>query len=77
METAIKRAQEGGYEGYGLTLDSGAVIYDRFLLDPLFWQALGKAEGWPQGIEEEMAHQMLHSLFVGKDIDTFFSDLLK
>ena len=88
METAIKKAIEGGYDGHGLTLDSGAVIYDRFLLDPLFWQCLGKAEGW---IDEMYEYTNEHDipgwhvkwlLFIdhiaeGKDIDSFFNELLK
>lgn len=50
METAIKKAVEGGwkihpmYEAAGLTKDGNIPVHA--LLDPLFWQALGKAEGW-------------------------------
>lgn len=56
METAIKKAIEGGYI---LTSDNDSVnikwetntktcmyIKSRVLLDKDFWQALGKAEGW-------------------------------
>ncbi len=40
METIIKKAIEGGYvHNYDLP---GKLM----LLDPLFWQALGKACGW-------------------------------
>lgn len=54
MEQAIKRAIEGGYGGE--TASIGSAFRDEFinwclkdknyLLDPLFWQALGKSEGW-------------------------------
>ncbi len=40
METAIKKAIEGGWEEWG--------FYQDALLDPLFWQALGKVEGWDE-----------------------------
>lgn len=51
METAIKKAIEGGYKcGFGLG-DSYPESYKMCrdysaVLDPAFWQALGKAEGW-------------------------------
>jgi len=48
MEQAIKKAIEGGYDieaGYRQCKSVGD--RDRFaLLDPLFWQALGKQQGW-------------------------------
>lgn len=54
MEQAIQKAIEGGYEksDYDLTrFDKLTVVglpeaCAPILLDPLFWQALGKAEGW-------------------------------
>ena len=42
MEKAIKKAKEGGYKAGSFADDGGR--YE--LLDPLFWQALGKAMGW-------------------------------
>lgn len=53
MENAIKRSIEGGYEprrvhSYYAFLDMGENIkvpLSAIPLDPLFWQALGKAEG--------------------------------
>ena len=89
METAIKKAIEGGYDGHGLTLDSGAVIYDRFLLDPLFWQCLGKAEMWREKELEAkdgtkykaeyiyVWHSFIDHIAEGGDIDSFFNQLLK
>lgn len=48
METAIKRAIEGGYDehkydGAHVSLKELTAIVTS---DPTFWQALGKAEGW-------------------------------
>ena len=44
MEKAIKKAIEGGYDN---TDEFGREFkIEKILLDPLFWQALGKAEGW-------------------------------
>lgn len=47
MEKAIKRALEGGYaKNDPIILKSFLDHYEIHLLSPLFWQALGKAEGW-------------------------------
>lgn len=52
MEKAIKKAIEGGWDKNRAEFDfdpsGGAVdiINEVALLDSLFWQALGKAEGW-------------------------------
>lgn len=63
------------------------------LLDPLFWQALGKAEGWEQDFGETCPlcevevyegteweyhwHRFINHLTQGKDIDSFFTNLLQ
>lgn len=56
------------------------------LLDPLFWQALGKAEGWK---EDDLVylprcqtwswkwHRFIDHIADGKSIDSFFGELLK
>lgn len=60
MEKAIKKAIEGGWrpkaeKATDILTYSGEIIgiqktaflgYSQMLLDPLFWQALGKAMGW-------------------------------
>lgn len=58
MNEAIRRAIEGGWRPKGLSLKdrpvswiiqavtNRSVFWERYILDPLFWQALGKAEGW-------------------------------
>lgn len=58
MEEAIKKAREGGYSPmlyeqsdshYSYQwIDLGGFdgIKSEILLDPLFWEALGKTEGW-------------------------------
>lgn len=47
MEKAIQKAKEGGYTipKFGWE-DTEEAEHALILLDPLFWQALGKAEGW-------------------------------
>lgn len=45
MEEAIKRAIEGGYESSDVM---GEYLPSQVLLDPLFWQALGKVEKWEE-----------------------------
>ena len=42
IKTAIEKAVEGGYK----TGTLGAFGWERMVLDPLFWQSLGKAMGW-------------------------------
>lgn len=49
LEEIVKKAIEGGYE-HNCDL-SGKLM----LLDPLFWQSLGKACGW--GAESECQHR--------------------
>lgn len=56
MEDAIKKAISRGYvhiqtneDGLVVVPGSWKYIYDKLvLLDPLFWQALGKQQGWLQ-----------------------------
>jgi len=46
METIIKKAIEGGYKSKEKTIHN-QIGYDKVIvLDPLFWQALGRACGW-------------------------------
>lgn len=59
METALKRAIEAGWpmiEGIPTYPEIGRkkAFACMILLDPAFWQALGKAEGWPTAEREEM-----------------------
>ncbi len=141
METAIKKAIEGGYDYVGLSREwkdcilKNTEVYEKYghtiakaryisnedkkeygsdrridtknyydiLLDPLFWQALGKAEGWVVticwfcGKECEIAfsedsdccnekvsdeweyrwHSFIDHLAAGKDINSFFDNLIK
>lgn len=86
MEKAIKRAIEGGYkEGCATMCNSD------YLLDPLFWQALGKAEGWDNGVDEKSVgaityvppawrrewYHFIDHLADGGTLDDFFNSLLK
>ena len=88
MAEAIKRAIKGGWadeEALVFTKDRSFETKMRLcviLLDNLFWQALGKAEGW--GNQEEFHsiwkyhwHSFIDHLAEGKDIDSFFNNLLK
>ena len=45
MKEAILKAIEGGWNRRTATLDM-TIINEVVLLDPLFWQAPGKAMGW-------------------------------
>ncbi len=47
MEKAIRKAIEGGYKiEWSMDVAVNGYYRSHILLDPLFWQALGKAEGW-------------------------------
>jgi len=82
MDKFYQKVKEGGYNFERIGSPKNVGDRDRsLLLDPQAWVALGKAEGWPLGIEEEMAHQLLHHLFInpvtkGGSVDEFFNNLL-
>lgn len=55
FETIIKKAIEGGYKNSDFIIRSKSVIhrqthenvnFNQMILDPLFWQSLGKACSW-------------------------------
>jgi hypothetical protein len=62
------------------------VLVEQILLDPSFWQALGKARGWgiePSGsISQGQAqwliywHHFIDHLAAGKDAESFFATLV-
>src|SRR3990167_6920478 len=102
MEKAIKKAIEGGYKLPWISARHISTIvrykdnYSVLFLDPLFWQALGKAEGWStyavcqlHGNECLLKcdrafafewiyqwHKFIDHLAEGKDINSFFNELL-
>lgn len=85
MKEAIKRAIEGGFKHQS----SKSYSHQIATLNPIFWQALGKAEGWPKisayprESDNEFEtwkmtwHQFIDHLAVGKDADSYFNELLK
>lgn len=101
MEKAIRQAIINGEYGMWwdnernqafITSDNGGfdVSNEKIILDPLFWQALGKAEGWNQdaiayrepghvGVYEWNLKQYLciDHINQGKSIDSFFEALIK
>ncbi len=94
METAIKRAIEGGYKikaTQQMAMDfyenmkfvTGQIVYSQFLLDPRFWQCLGKAEGWDEEDDGDCYgwqyywHSFIDYLISDKSVDSFFQELFK
>lgn len=94
LEQAIRDAVEkGGYavkyaNADGLpdmyARDGYEIIAEQILLDPAFWQALGKARGWKEyegGYEDYSAgwvfhwHRLIDHLATGKDVESFFEKL--
>jgi len=59
MKNAYEKAIEGNYECNYWNTDNQMMSvseltqadYNRALLDPLFWQALGKHQGWEESME--------------------------
>jgi len=89
VEQAIKKAIEGGWnEGRAeIGIPEGKVGSDMFIdeiafADPLFWQSLGKAMGWPsnpmswKGWKNQW-HDFIDHLAEGKTAEEFFEKLLK
>lgn len=92
MEKAIKKALEGGYSlsGYSKSNPKTYIADEKqyeLFLDPLFWQCLGKQQGWAKRedrtFEAEMEcwqarqHGLIDYINAGKSIDSFFEELLK
>lgn len=92
MQEAIKRAIEGGWNKSRTQINPGfaAVNIAETLLDSEFWKCLGKAVGWVnistrnQIDQLEVVnrwevewHKLIDHLAEGKDINSFFNNLLK
>lgn len=96
MDKAIKKAIKGGYKKTILLDVSGYPYYNPgamqirvVFMDNLFWEALGKAEGWggigtsdyPQSVYHPYWkinwHKFIDHLAEGKDIESFFIYLLE
>jgi hypothetical protein len=66
----------------GKPIDNDYANVADVLLDPAFWVAIGKAEGWkyPNGREKpyvEVWIEFIHHIAEGKDAESFFNELLK
>lgn len=85
IEKAVWIAENnGGYE-----FNHSRKDLKESLLDVNFWQALGKAEGWAEALQmknvygfrikqwKHQWHSLIDHLAEGKDIDSFFEQILK
>jgi hypothetical protein len=61
------------------------ILQEQIFLDPAFWQALGKARGWPDNYlssaPQEMGwfynwHRLITHLADGKDAESYFASLV-
>ena len=91
MEEALNKAIEAGYVNNQGVLYFGQGIPQIILLDPLFWQALGKSLGWKTAIYDGYAgsipeikdswvyywHRFIDHLAEGRQPEEFFTNLLK
>lgn len=86
LEETIQKAVEGGYDNNWF-INTELVRKDilcQILLDPLFWQSLGKAMGW-EDVElwkqnkaslfdwNYQWHRFIDHLAEGKSIESYFS----
>lgn len=97
IEQAIREAVEnGGFTRWGDEIKNGCIMsgasQSDLFLDPTFWQALGKARGWPlqwpQPYQtgngdwlditwwEYKWHEFVRHLADGKDAESYFASLL-
>lgn len=89
IEEAITKAVEGGWirKDY-LVLNIPSLTrefpVECILLDPLFWQALGKAIGWNTAVLafedseptwKDHQHRLISHIQSGKSIESFFETL--
>lgn len=91
MNEAIKLAiEKGGYrpdgyssfDNYAPSQKTQAIVKmkfkERIVLDPKFWQALGKALGWKNYVIPEWhqyAHQYFDLILTGGDREKFWEEL--
>jgi len=79
VNETLQKAKDGGFP------TKSTVFRYNYLLEPLFWQCLGKSLGWP---EVDMRnpidpawlwrwHMLIDHLAEGKDIDDYFKGLEK
>lgn len=77
----IKAAIEGGWRkediGKKLVKTEATLVLEKALLDPKFWQAVGKVEGWggPEAWIYKM-HEMIDALADGQSISEFVKGLV-
>jgi hypothetical protein len=87
IEQAIKEAvAKGGYDDSRIDLGIQCEdAYDHYLLDPIFWRALGRAKGWGTGplwennkpvpVWKLEWHRFIDHLAEGGYAETFFAGL--
>jgi len=86
MKQVIEKAREGGWDGsdeYGgeYTMDDYLESIEKIVLDPKFWEALGKVEGWDESDEDaqpgwkEKMNGLTPHIIEGGDIDSYFNRL--
>lgn len=82
-EQIIKKSIDGGYS-WNEYLNTGGLIYDleryvnigqkdhlnrKIILDPIFWQALGKACGWENAIDKFDDKKLVGRTHIEKALD--------
>ncbi len=81
---SVEREAWPDYRFNGTIGLTGIVSIHEILLDPSFWQALGKALGWPKQGDHEpepyswqnRQHRLIAHIQDGKNIESYFEELL-
>lgn len=76
MKNAILKAIEGGMSRT-IYFRHGEYIEELALLHPIFWQSLGKQQGWVDRTWNTRWHQFIDHIAEGGTADGFFAALIK
>jgi hypothetical protein len=69
IEQAIKEAEKEGFADISAHASQEDLQWLLAIISPSFWQALGKARGWPP-------YRLIDHLANGKDAESFFKELV-
>lgn len=93
-QAIVDAVEKGGYQGMGWKSGVKWIIEHQIphvLLDPFFWQAIGRARGWDEGgitaeknwqitysqnwMWAHQWHRLISHLVAGKGVESFFATL--
>lgn len=89
IEEAIEKAEHNGYKGLSY-YECEINVNEHILLDPSFWQSLGKAMGWKAEGRRNLEglklinkgswlyfwHRLINHISAGGNYESFFKELI-